>query len=348
MRAALFNPSINSISMVRRCGSPNHLSQPDVAVLLHEILARLVDLGAEVAGNRKPDVVCLAFPGPLDPRGNALATPTLLGGERASAFPIADAAAELWPRARVHVLNDLTAAGYRYAPELQDFCILTVGSGIGHKVFLGGVPQVGPAGRGGEIGHLRIDMAADALPCDCGGRGHLGAIASGRGTLRLARRKAVSDAAGFTTSIAGDLSRGNPELLDNVILVQAFHAGDAWTRGVVREAAGRLGQGLAAIHLAVGVEVFIVTGGFANALGEGYRHLLVEGAQAAGWNLGQDWDRMIRLGSVEDDDVLIGAGRYAAHMGAITLGPLEVHWLETEHADTCHLGGKHSVHSGAS
>jgi hypothetical protein len=69
---------------------------------------------------------------------------------------------------------------------------------------------------------------------------------------------------------------------------------------------------LAAIHLTLGIETFIVTGGFAHALGENYRSLLVEGAQAAGWDLGQDWDRMIRFGAAEDDDVLVGAGRYAA------------------------------------
>ena len=75
------------------------------------------------------------------------------------------------------------------------------------------------------------------------------------------------------------------------------------------------------IHLAIGIETFIITGGFANALGEGYRRLLVEGSQAAGWNLGQDWNRMIRFGSAEDDDVLVGAGRYAAGIAAGTPGP---------------------------
>jgi predicted NBD/HSP70 family sugar kinase len=321
MRAALFDASTNSISAIRRCGSPNHLSRADHAALPAEILAKLVELGAEVAGDRQPDIVCIAFPGPLDPKGNTLATPTLLGGDQASAFPIGDMATRSWPSSRVHVLNDLTAAGYRYAAELRDFCILTVGSGIGHKVFLGGAPQVGPAGRGGEIGHLRIDMAADALPCDCGGKGHLGAMASGRGTLRLARRNAMADAGGFGESMAGDLAGGNPDQLDNAMLVRSFHTGDAWTREVVREAAGRLGQGLAAIHLVIGIETFIITGGFANALGEGYRRLLVEGSQAAGWNLGQDWNRMIRFGSVEDDDVLVGAGRYAAGIAAGTPGP---------------------------
>lgn len=317
MRAALFDASTGEISPVRRRGSPNHLTQPDRNTLPGEILKELVDLGAEAAESARPDSVCIAFPGPLDPEGNTLAAPTLLGVNQAYAFPISTIAAGLWPSSRVHVLNDLTAAGYRYAEELRDFCVLTVGSGIGHKVFLNGAPQVGRAGRGGEIGHLRIDMADDALLCDCGGKGHLGALASGRGTLQLARRRASFDTAAFGKSVAGDLTRGDPERLDNVILAQAFRVGDGWIRAVVREAAARLGQGLAAIHLTLGIETFIVTGGFANALGEDYRHLLVEGSEAAGWDLGQDWDRMIRFGAPEDDDVLVGAGIYAASQGPV-------------------------------
>ena len=37
-------------------------------------------------------------------------------------------------------------------------------------------------------------------------------------------------------------------------------------------------------------------------------------AQAAGWDLGLDWDRIIRFGAAADDDVLVGAGRYAAFL----------------------------------
>ena len=72
MRAALFDASTGSISAIHRRNSPNHLNQPDSATLASEILKELVDLGAEAAGNRWPDSVCIAFPGPLDPEGNTL------------------------------------------------------------------------------------------------------------------------------------------------------------------------------------------------------------------------------------------------------------------------------------
>ncbi|MCH8855553.1 MAG: ROK family protein, partial [Proteobacteria bacterium] len=71
---------------------------------------------------------------------------------------------------------------------------------MGHKVFLGGEPAVGPHGRGGEMGHLRVDFTESAPRCECGGVGHLGAIASGRGTLMEAIRRADADATGFEAS----------------------------------------------------------------------------------------------------------------------------------------------------
>lgn len=44
-----------------------------------------------------------------------------------------------WPEARTFVLNDLTSSGYCYAAQgYRDFCVITVGSRIGNKVFVGG------------------------------------------------------------------------------------------------------------------------------------------------------------------------------------------------------------------
>jgi glucokinase len=131
-------------------------------------------------------------------------------------------------------------------------------------------------------------------------------------------RTAKADVAAFRRGRAGALCDGDPDRLDTTILVQAFAAGDAWTRRVIGETTNCLGQALAALHLGVGIESFIIIGGFAQALGENYRLMLAEGAGAASWNVGQDWGVMIRLGASEDGDALIGAGRYAVRMSAET------------------------------
>ena len=53
----------------------------------------------------------------------------------------------------------------------------------------------------------------------------------------------------------------------------------------------------------------MLTGGFATALGEEYRALLVERARQCTWEVGQDWDAMIELG--QEVDGLTGAAVYA-------------------------------------
>jgi glucokinase len=99
--------------------------------------------------------------------------------------------------------------------------------------------------------------------------------------------------------------------LDNEALADAFRRCDAWTGELIHRVAQPLGQALAAVHVALGIERFIIVGGFALALGEGYRRQLVQAAEDACWRLGQDWDTMNVLGEAEDTAGLIGVGRYA-------------------------------------
>ena len=218
-----------------------------------------------------------------------------------------------WPTARVLLLNDVTAAGYRYLKDpSEDLCIVAVGSGIGHKVFSGGHAITGPNGRGGEIGHLRVDFAKDAPRCECGGFGHLGAVASGRAARFQLARLATEDPEGFRQSSLGERAGYNVARVDNGMLVHAFREGDPWAHRVIERMAGPLAQILATIHLTTGVERFVIVGGFAVALGPAYKRELCRAADECGWALGADWDSMVELSAIDDDAGLIGAGRFAA------------------------------------
>jgi glucokinase len=247
----------------------------------------------------------------VDPTGRVLLTPTVWGDARSVHFAPAVELAHLWPSSTIHVINDVTAAGYRYvASDLADFCIVTVSSGVGHKVFVGGREVVGPGGRGGEIGHWVVDPSPDAPLCDCGGRGHVGAVASGRGALLLARRRALAHPRLFRESALWRHCAIDPEQLQTEDLVASFAEEDSWTVGLIGDVATPLGRALGAIHLTIGVERFVIVGGFALALGERYRALLVSAARESCLDLGQDWDTMIQLGYHDDDSGLIGAGIY--------------------------------------
>lgn len=301
LRGGWFDPHRAELHGIVRRAMPR---RPDgSAVSVDDTLAAIEAVAREVSAGLPPAAVSVAYPGPVDHRGVALATPTVTG----SVEPL-DVGGHLrrwFPGTTVTVVNDLTAAGHRIVADggPPDFCVLTVGSGIGHKVFVGGTPLVGPGARGGELGHLRVDPAPDALPCDCGERGHLGGIASGRGALALVRRAAAADPDGPPTLRA--------DVVDNRAIVDAHQQADPWLDAVLAPAIDHLATALAAVHLAVGTEHFVLVGGFARAMGERYRARLAAAASESCWSLGQDWDAMIRLGAPDDDHGLLGAGHAA-------------------------------------
>ncbi|HEU4557808.1 MAG TPA: ROK family protein [Longimicrobium sp.] len=324
LRAGRYHAADDAVTHVAERSTPSHCTLPGAGQ--EQILATLLDemeaLGREVMRGAPPRQVAVAFAGPVDAHGRVLAAPTVWGPRQAGAVDVRGALEARWPGAQVALLNDVSAAGYRYLRRGdEDLCAVTVGSGIGNKIFVRGVPFVGSGARGGEIGHLRVDPAPDANLCDCGGRGHLGAVGSGRGALLTARRLACRDPGAFAASRASRGCAGDPARLENPQLVAAFREGDGWAAEVVRRAAEPLGRTLASVHHALGIERFVVFGGFALALGEGYRRELVRAACESGWDAGQEWDAMIELGAADDLSGLVGAGRFATGVRGAAAAP---------------------------
>jgi glucokinase len=308
VRAARFDRALGVLERKRTAPTPNGVGATG-AGSQQAVLDAMRALAELVLDGARPAVVTVAYPGPLDEAGRVLASPTVLGAAAGEPFPLQRACEELWPGATVHTMNDVTAAGYRFAATgLRDFAVVTVGSGIGHKVFLDGRPRTGPGGYGGEIGHLRLVFSADAPLCDCGGRGHLGGLASGRGTVAAIRRRAASDPEGYALSALA--RHGDPRHVDGPEVAAAFRIQDAFTLDTIRDQARYLGQGLAAIHLDTGVERIVLVGGFAIALGEPYRRLVAAASSEACWNVGQDWDAIVQLGDA--DAGLLGGALFAA------------------------------------
>ena len=75
-----------------------------------------------------------------------------------------------------------------------DFILVTVGTGIGGGVILGGELFVGPGGMAGEMGHLLAEglgpAEAPGRACGCGNRGCVETVASITGLLASAREGA--------------------------------------------------------------------------------------------------------------------------------------------------------------
>ena len=279
-------------------------------------LSALADVLAHLTtsvGGWDAAAVVLAVPGPSSD-GQVWRLPTLLGPDFRDSVDFRAMARNVWPKTLVAVCNDLTAAGYRLVGEgLRDFLVVTIGSGIGSKLFLGGRPLLGPKGFGGEIGHWRVPGAIP-LQCECGQTGHLGALASGRGCLQLAIRMAVEEPAAFEASALGTFCGGDRLALTTEMLVRGLHVGDPWAVDLLSVAAEALGAALALCHLATGTERIVVMGGFALACGEPLRRLIRTAAANAAWPTGLDWDDAIRLADFGDEPGLAGGYVYGRLM----------------------------------
>lgn len=315
LRGALYCAKTDRLLSLKRANTQNHKTLPHASG--SEIRKRLFEeishIGLTILQGSQPDIVSFAFPGPVDPCGNALAAPTIWSDRCTEPVNVKESLRKIWPSVRILILNDVTAAGYRYIKNPnEDLCIITVSSGIGHKIFVNGRAVIGPNGRGGEIGHVRVDSSPDAPICECGDRGHLAALVCGRASSFQVRRLFAEDPEAFASSALGREMGKDPDRIDNKSIVELYHKEDPWTVEIVRRMAQPLGQMLATLHLAVGMERFVIIGGFALALGERYRQELVKAASACAWKLAGDWDSMVELGSADDNAGLIGAGRYAA------------------------------------
>ena len=305
IRAGLYDRKKECLLDTVRISAPGFIQRPALqGEKLREELYKTMLVLATKLGIKKPDKISVAFPGPVH-QGIAISAPTLWGTGHKN-IPVATKLALLWPEARISLMNDLTAAGYCFRRNIaDDFCVVTVSSGIGLKVFVGGKPVLGPFSQGGEIGHWQIDSNPNAPLCDCGGRGHLGAIASGRSVAWHAQVLAEKNPAAFR----GSVLRYSSQPFNNCEIVSAFLSGDKWAKQLIRCIAAPLGKTLAAIHLIVGTVRFVIMGGFATALGESYIEALRHYAEQAAWDPGISKGLSIELGDAGDDAGLIGAGK---------------------------------------
>jgi C7-cyclitol 7-kinase len=258
--------------------------------------------------------LALSFPGPIDADGVVYEAPTLWGNHLKKIPFRADCIAHFGRE--VILMNDISAAVWRYVESNNDaFCVFTISSGVGNKIFRRGEILLSEEGYGGELGHHVVEQGALALPCDCGGAGHLGAMASGRGLVQLAKHFAMHDQVNFSRSQLAELTRTEPDAITSEYLVQAIKAGDKFSLLVLEHSQRYLVAAMSSLYHAMGLQRFLFIGGFVAALGEVYltslRSLLVE---QTWFCLGPEaMASVCELGALDDDHSLIGLGRYVEH-----------------------------------
>jgi len=131
----------------------------------------------------------------------------------------------------------------------NDVVMLTLGTGCGGGLILGGRPFRGSTGAGAELGHIVV--VHNGRPCQgrCTGYGHLEAYVTG-----VAATSAAQEAFGP----AADAHR----------LVRLANEGDATARAILAEIGGYLGSGLGTFTNIFEPELIVIGGGFGVAAWE--------------------------------------------------------------------------------
>ena len=123
---------------------------------------------------------------------------------------------------------------------LSSFAVVTVGTGIGAGLSIGGQVVTGAHGVAGEVGHLPV-RGAERM-CTCGNVGCVEAVASTQAIVEQARQATGDPRLGMTDA------------------VRLARSGDAAVLAVFTQAAHALGLAIAAVANLIGPERIIISG----------------------------------------------------------------------------------------
>jgi glucokinase len=175
--------------------------------------------------------------------------------ERRLGLPKSDARVVLENDARVAALGEQWLGAAR---GVANMAVLTLGTGIGGGIVLGGRIWHGMNGMAGEFGHVTVEP--DGHLCGCGNRGCSEQYASARALLRMARD---AIAAGQSPSLAQAAS-SDPEFGAKSIYNLAVR-GDEPARRIFRSFGRYLGLLLAGLVNVLNLEMYVIGGGVSSA-----------------------------------------------------------------------------------
>lgn len=154
--------------------------------------------------------------------------------------------------ANVAALGEMWMGGGR---GYKDLVVVTLGTGVGGGIIIGGKVLTGSTGSGGEIGHIHM-QDGEPEACGCGNHGCLEQYASATGITRLASRRLAKD------DKASVLREG--EVTAKAVW-DAVKAGDELAVEVAEQFGAYLGKGLSVIAGVMNPQAFVIGGGVSKA-----------------------------------------------------------------------------------
>ncbi|MDE5865778.1 MAG: ROK family glucokinase, partial [Lachnospiraceae bacterium] len=223
---------------------------PDIAADIKAKMAQKNIVKDDVAG------VGVGVPGPVD--GNGIVHKAVnLGWEQ---FNLKEKLTALLDGMRVEGGNDanVAALGEMWKGGGQghkNLVAVTLGTGVGGGIIIGGEIMTGATGAGGEIGHIHVEDH-ETERCGCGNYGCLEEYASATGIVRLANR-ALESSDKSSILRTGEMSAKT--------VFDAVKAGDELAIEIAEKFGDYLGKGLGIIAGVINPEIFVIGGGVSKA-----------------------------------------------------------------------------------
>lgn len=239
-----------------------------VQTLAHEgpasVIARLVELCQRTVANsgvvwEEIAAAGVGCGGPLDPvTGLIKSPPNLPGWDEIPLVQLLNNALGI----PVYLDNDANAAAlgeHRFGAGrgVANMVYLTISTGIGGGIIIGGRLYQGENGNAGEIGHMSVRF--DGRPCACGSRGCLEAYASGTNIAARAREAVQAGAQSLMPQLAGSV-----EAITGETVEQAMQQGDALANQIWGETMEILGAGIANVINIFNPQRVVLGGGITN------------------------------------------------------------------------------------
>lgn len=277
-----------------------------------DLLVRLVgELSAE-AGIKPAELagIGIGFPGLVDARAGVvkacvnlqdwhnIPVSTMLANRMAGSVPVT-------------IANDANAAAlgeyhhYRtHHPKIEHLALITLGTGVGAGIVLGGVMFEGGMGLAGEVGHMIV--RANGRKCACGQYGCLERYASASAIVERVREMIGRGAESSLLGVMNDPAR-------KMTASDVFAAGadgDALARRIIEEAAEFLAIGCVNLCRVIDLQAIIIGGGITGA-GDQLLKPLLANFHVQNWSVAEAPTPDIRLTSLGGDAGFIGCAALA-------------------------------------
>lgn len=259
----------------------------------------LADIGADFS---QVSGMGIGFPGIVDDeRGEAVYASNLAFRN----YPLADELRRRLPITEIHLENDANAAALGEAKAgaasgAKDVIVVTLGTGVGGGIILGGRLFTGSNAVAGELGHMVIEK--DGYPCNCGRRGCFEVYASATGLVRMTKEAMEANPESRMHALAA--KRGGR--VSGRIPFDAARAGDTAAEAVIDRYLSYLACGLTNLVNIFQPEVIVIGGGISGE-GENLIKPLLPRVMEGAYGNGLVKMPVLRTATLGNDAGIIGA-----------------------------------------